>query len=447
MKKLLIVQLDDSYFLFETFQVLEKNISHFKDFDLTFLVDEKSYKTVFSENFPLIRGICFQVEDVLKQSYDLSINLSLEEKGWDIQGQVKADRKIGSQRINGALSVGDLWSTYFLTIKNKTPFVTFHLQQIYRCILGIHHSTPRTRSSNSINRIAYDFSNPSFFSLEEQEKFVTGLSDLFPEVHVCEISEIDIIDNVTQTLYLGPPSLNSLRLCEAGASGYYLTSHFQGFNLIPASTGTFVISCEGSEFSALKLLRLIGDLKRSGHSSELSYSVYEVEDEDFNGPFLRCHGKSDLNYPFYQAHVILWNFLLNISDVELTILNCSPDQLRALESNFHVVSKFLRLHHYAIKSVDQIHLMSKKDALNPGEFHLHLKTLSEVDQIAESLSASHSFLRPFFNFYKILKSQGNISTLAEEAQSSFLIYSEEHKAFEALKELFFVTLKKNEVTI
>jgi hypothetical protein len=334
-----------------------------------------------------------------------------------------------------------------LTIKNKNPFLTFHLQQIYSCILGFHSAITGRSVRKPISRIAYGSSNTSFFSSSEQEKFIEKVTEIYPGVQVVDVSEIDLVDDVSHTLYVGPATLNSLKICDSGGSGIFFTSNFQGFNLIPSTSGNFIISSEGAHFSADKLIDIIRHIKKGSDTGNLCYPVYKVEEGFFNGPYLRCEGRSDLNYPFYQAYVVLWNFLLNLSDIELKISTCNEDQLRARESHFHVLYKFLRLHEYALHSVDKIYQMSKEDNLCPDTFKNHLKTLSEVDQIALDLSVSHSFLRPLFNFYQIRKSQGNITSLTEESQESYLIYSEEHQALEALKELFFVTLKKNEVNI
>lgn len=442
-----MIQVDDPIFLFETIRVLEKCRHQLKDFDLTFLVAKDSYLAATTSSLPLIKGITFRPEEILNQTFDVSVNLSLDESGWDIQGKVKAKRKLGPERSSGRLQVPDLWSTFFLTIKNKTPFLTFHLQQIYRCILGLHHSTLSTPNPKSVSRIAYGAMSTSLFPSEEQEKFVTGIVALYPGAQVVDVSEVDLVEDVSQTLYLGPPTLESLKLCEAGGRGVFFTSHFQGFNLIPSTAGNLLISAEGKSFSAEKLLVLLYNLKVKGTTQDLYYPVYEVEEGNFNGPYLRSYGKSDLNYPFYQAHVVLWNFLLNLSDVELKISEWSNEQLSLLESHLHVVSKFLRLHDYALHSVEKIYQMTRKGDLSVEDFKDLLKTLSDTDSVSENLSSSHSFLRPLFNFYKIRKSQGTLANLAEEAQASILIYSEEHQAFAALKELFSVTLKKNEVNI
>ena len=76
-----------------------------------------------------------------------------------------------------------------------------------------------------------------------------------------------------------------------------------------------------------------------------------------------------------------------------------------------------------------------------------VKNLKEMEEIADKISQSHAFLRPILDFYRIRRGQNDGENLLEQAQHSFLTYSEEHQALKAILELFTVTLRKNEVSI
>ena len=447
MKKLLIVQLDDAYFLFESLQVLEKHQNALKDYKVSILVDKVAFEKAYAENLPLIKGITFDSAEVLGSEFDVSVNLSTDEKSWDFHSKVVASHKIGPQRSDGVLCVEDLWSTFLLTLKNKTPFLTFHLQSIYRNILGIKTSTIEKNDTRPVSRIVYGASNTAHFPATEQEKLITGMVKQFEGVKICDISEIDLVEDITRMLYVGPATFEALKLCENGARGIFLSSGFQGFNLLPSTPGTTIISSNGKNFSSEKLLSTIGEVWKKKKSKDSTYSIYQIEEDVFNGPYLHCSGKSDLLYPFYQSHVVLWNLLLNLSDIELPITQCNSEQLKLLETYSEVLFKFIRLHEYALQSIDTIYHKSKAGILESDELSLKLKVLEEIDTLSQSLSASHSLLRQVFHFYKIRKAQGHLVSLQEEVQTSFLIYSEEHQALRALHELFSVTLKKNEVTI
>src|SRR5690606_12823774 len=124
----LIIQQDEAYFLFETLQVIEKNPHAFKNFELTLQVNEKSLTNVFDSTHPVIKGLTTDLESVRKSHYDISVNLSLTEASWQLHGEVSSSKKLGMYIQDGQLQVEDLWSSYLLTLKAKTPFLTFHLQ-------------------------------------------------------------------------------------------------------------------------------------------------------------------------------------------------------------------------------------------------------------------------------------------------------------------------------
>jgi hypothetical protein len=98
-------------------------------------------------------------------------------------------------------------------------------------------------------------------------------------------------------------------------------------------------------------------------------------------------------------------------------------------------------------SIDFIHQEAKSANTSSEKIQGHLKNLTEIDVISDQISQSHSFLRPFLDYYKIRRGQNDGGTLLEQSQNSFLVYSEEHQSLQALDELFSVTLRKNEVNI
>lgn len=447
MKKLLIVQKDEAYFLLETLQVIEKNPLAFKEFQLTILVDEKSMRTVYSNVTPFLKGMTTDESSVLKDHFNLSVNLSLSEAAWDLQGQVQADRKIGIRREKGDTIVDDLWSSYLLTLKARAPYLTFHLQDIYKNILGIKNFQNSDRTQVNPKLIAYGTSAIHMFPVQEQENFLNELSVSYPGIPVKDISEIDLVDDVSATLYVGPATLEALKLTEAGARGIFLTYAFQGFNLIPHEGSHLILSSRGGVFRAGALLKFIDNDLRERTNDDCPYSVYSIDMTTFHGSYLKSHNKSDDTYPFYQAHIVLWNFLLNLADVDLVITKCNEGQLQLLKTHYEVLSKFIRLHDYAMASIDAVHAQARSITSDGQTIDGHLKNLQDIEKISDTIASSHPLLRPFLDFYRIRRGQNAGSTLLEQAQSSLLTYSEEHQALKALQELFSVTLRKNEVNI
>lgn len=446
MKKLLIIQTDEPYFLFETIQVLEKNISNLKDYALTILVNESSYRTVFDKHNPVIKGMTSDKEGVLKASFDVSVNLSLNNDSWQLHGDVKSPHKLGVYLKNGETIVNDLWSSYLLTLKAKAPFLTFHLQDIYRNILGFKSAKIEEARHTSVRQIAFGAVNPKVFSPTEQESLIHELSLSYPAFPLKDISEVDLFSDVTHTLYIGPATLEALKFCEAGGKGIFLSSAFQGFNYLPYGNENVFLSSRGKAFEASKLLPFIENFV-NGKVSPVEYATYVVDSENIFGSYLKSVNESDDNYPFYQSHVVLWNYLLNLFDTNLEITSCTPSQLTLLKTNHEVLGKLLRLHDYAMASLDTIYNESKAQTANAEVIGGHLKNLQEMDKISDQIAASHAYLRPILDFYRIRKGQTSGNNLQEQSQASYLTYAEEHQALTALNELFSVTLKKNEVNL
>lgn len=447
MKNLLIIQKDGPYFLFETLRVIEKNHRAFRNFRLTLLVDEKSLNDVFQETTPLIKDIIFDDSVCLKTHYDVSVNLSLNENSWILHDKICSGKKLGPYLKDGLLQVEDLWSSYLLTLKSKAPFLTFHLQDIYKNILGIKNFQIKEETSFTVREFAIGLCASHVFPPGEQELFIERLSQMYPAFPIKDVSEIDLVSDVAHTLYIGPPSLQALKLCEAGAHAIFISSGFRGFNLLPGENNFFLLSSRDGTFEATPLLRFIQDQLSHKNSSFCPYGIYRCDTEHGFGKYLKSLNASDSNYPFYQSHVVLWSFLLNLTDTDLEITECNPEQVALLKNHSEVLKKVIRLHDYAMSSVDHIYQEAKSKMANGPKIDEYIKHLLEIDQIYDQIASSHPLLRPVLDFYRIRKGQNQGNNLLEQSQSSLLTYNEEHQALEALQELFSVTLRKNEVNI
>jgi hypothetical protein len=446
-KKLLIIQQDEAYFLLETLQVLEKYKANLKDFDTTVLVDATSMKTAYGEMIPMVQGITTDIQAVKNKKFDITVNLSLNENSWDLHGDITCDKKLGPHRKNGRLLVEDLWSSYLLTLKGKAPFLTFHLQDIYKNILGFKNVNLTTRPRATIKQIAVGTTATNLFSANEQETLVHELCLSYPKIMLKDLSEIDLVSDLSQSLYIGPATIEALKFCEAGGKGIFLTSAFQGFNLIPHEGDHVILSSRGGTFKAAHLQSFIEKEISGQNNLDTYYSVYKIDHENAFGSYLKSVNSSDDNYPFYQSHLVLWNFLLNLCDTNLDVIKCCDSQVNLLKTNEEVLKKYIRLHDYAMVSIDTIYQEAKAKLADVNKIEGHLKNLQEIEVVSDQIAQSHSLLRPVLDFYRIRRGQNDSDTLVEQSQANFLVYSEEHQALEALSELFTVTLRKNEVSI
>ena len=448
MKKLLIIQLDEAYFLFETLLMLDKYRDALKDFSLTVLTHPESLAKIPEGTRPLINGITSKIEDVLKQEFDLSVNLSMNEAAWPLQHRIHAQQKLGPEQTEEQLVVQDPWSAFLLTLKARAPFIPFHMQDIYKNILGIKRFPQNQKHKKSIHQVAIGLCNTSFYPAEEQEKLINLIHSHHPNIKIRDVSELDEVSNLSDVLYIGPATFSALKLCEHEATGIFLTSQFQGFNLLPSQEGHLVVSSQGKHLQTDKLISLIDSvIAQRDLPKEFAYALYQVDEENLFGSYLKSLNSSDDTYPVYQSHVVLWNFILNLFDINLEITQTTPGQNELLKRQLEVLTKLNRLYDYAMSSVDIIHAEAKAETADNSKIQGHIKNLQEMDEIVDKISQTNSMLRPILDFYRIRRGQNFGNTLLEQSQHSFLTYSEEHQALKALLELFTVTLRKNEVSI
>jgi hypothetical protein len=440
--------MDEAYFLFETLVMLDRYRDSFKNFDMTLLVNPNSHSQIKDGSEPIIAGITTNIEQVLASEFDVSVNLSMTETSWTIHNQINSTQKLGPYLKDGQLHVPDAWSSFLLTLKARAPFLTFHIQDIYKNILGVKRVSFPLKEAKNFQQIVIGFCNTNFFAATEQEKLINLIHTQYPYLKIRDISEIDPVSNLSQILYIGPATISALKMCEDGATGIFLSSQFQGFNLLPFNEGHLVVSSRNTQLLAEKLLPLItNQIQHKEIPTNFPYSVYQIDEENLFGSYLKSLNTSDDSYPIYQSHVVLWNFILNLFDIHLEIIECNTAQINVLKTQAEVLAKLIRLYDFAMSSVDSIHTEAKSTSADLDKIQGHTKNLQDIESISDKISQSHSFLRPILDFYRIRRGQNSGNTLLEQAQHSFLTYSEEHQAMKAMLELFTVTLRKNEVSI
>ena len=448
MKKLLVIQLDEPYFLFETALMLQRYREALKDFEITLLVENESFKQIQDGSCTFPQITTSNIQDIAGKRFDVSVNLSLKETSWEIHKDIISEKKIGAFNQDGLLHVPDQWSSYLLTLKAKAPFLTFHLQDIYKNVLGIRKIATPKKNKKTYQQLVFSLCHTSFFSPREQEQFIQNVNQNYPHLNIVDISEIDPVSDLSHVLYVGPTCLEALKICEDGATGIFLSSKFQGFNLIPHDEGHYFLSSKRKQFLADELISFIdAEILQKEITGDFPFAIYVTEEEHLFGSFLKSLNSSDENYPIYQSHVVLWNYLLNLFDVGLEITSCSTEQLDTLRNQKEVLQKLIRLYDYAMSSIDTIHSEARAVSTNAESIQGHLKNLQDIEQISDKIAQTHMYLRPIIDFYRIRRGQNTGTTLLEQTQHTFLTYSEEHQALRALLELFTVTLSKNEVSI
>ncbi len=436
-KRVLIIQTDDMYFLHETLQVLSANSKDLSNMNLTVLVSPKALEVLKTIGIPLPEGITTDVGTVLISEYDLSFNLSLNEASWQIHSEIKSVKKAGAFYRGNELMVNGLWAAWFTTFKGNTPFVTFHMRETFRQILGIKKRAPDTNNNFIARTLVMGMSSPEFFPKNEQEAFLSGIIRRFPGLQVLDESEVSAEHDHSSSLYLGPASMKALVLCESGARGIFIASRFQGLNLLPEKEGTTLITTGGKRMDAQSLLDILEIIIKDREIKPADHlNIYRLSMENVFGAYMHCLKGQEVSFPFYQAHLVLWNYILALQDVNLDISPPSVEQAAMLGTQLEIVSKLIRLHSYAMLALDGVYKEAKATESDGAVIDKHFATLTEVDETFDKIAATNPFLRPLLDFYKIRKGQIEGETLLEKSQNSLLTYSEEHQALTALEDLF-----------
>ncbi len=436
-KRILIIQTDDMYFLHETLQVLSANLKDLSDMELTLLVSPRALEIMNILGVPLPGGTTTDIGQVLNLEYDLSFNLSLNEAAWQIHSEIKSTKKAGALYRGNELMVNGVWSAWFLTFKGNTPFVTFHMREIFRQILGVKKRAPDTNNNFMARTLIMGMSSQEFFPKNEQEAFLTGIIRRFPGLQVMDESEVAPDHDHSSSLYIGAASMKALVLCESGARGIFIAARFQGLNLLPEKEGTMLVTTGGKRMDAQSLLDILEIIMKDREMKPADHmNIYRLSMENVFGAYLQCLKGQEVSYPFYQAHVVLWNYVLALQDVNLDISAPSVEQAATLGSQLEIISKLIRLHSYAMLALDGVYKEAKATESEGAVIDKHFATLTEVDETFDKISASNPFLRPILDFYKIRKGQIEGESLLEKSQNSLLTYSEEHQALTALEDLF-----------
>jgi hypothetical protein len=435
-KRILIIQTDDMYFLHETLQVLSANSKDLSQMELTLLVGPKAMEVMETIGIPLPKGTTTDIGRVLNAEFELSFNLSLNEAAWQIHSEIKSAKKAGAFYRGNELMVNGLWSAWFLTFKGNTPFVTFHMREIFRQILGLKKRMPDKENLPGARTLIMGMTAQDFFPKNEQEAFLSGIIRRFPGLQVLDESEVSPDHDHSSSVYLGAASMKGLVLCESGARGIFIGSRFQGLNLLPEKEGTTVVTTGGKRMDAQSLLDVLEIIMKDREMKPAEhFNIYRLSMENVFGAYLQCLKGQELSYPFYQAHLVLWNYLLALQDVNLEISPPTAEQAATLGSQLEIVSKLIRLHSYAMVALDGVYKQAKSAESDGSVIERHFATLTEVDETFDKISATNPFLRPVLDFYKIRKGQTEGETLLEKSQNSLLTYSEEHQALTALEDL------------
>src|SRR5690606_13263908 len=130
MKKILITQLDSSYFVNETLCLLERHALSLREMDITVLCQKESIEKLSHFGLPKSK-IVTDINQVADESFDLWFNLTI------FNFNQSLIQLIDSPLKKGPWISHDDWSVHLLMIKEKSLYLNLHLQDIYAGVLGL----------------------------------------------------------------------------------------------------------------------------------------------------------------------------------------------------------------------------------------------------------------------------------------------------------------------
>ncbi len=449
MKKILIIQTDPTYFLEESLRTIETYQDLFVENELSILVDKFSYNNIPQESLPPLRNILINEEDVISKSFDVSINLATSTESFILQGKIKSPIKSGTQQIGDTIEHSDSWALFLYTLKGNPPFLSFHLKDIYRNILGFRGSLSQVKRNTKqfkkliIGRFNSDFINDplkQILTLEVRKKL--EIPELISE------DEIDYVDDHSSSLFLGPPCLNALRISALGGKIILLTKNFEGSNLIPYEEGNYLITSNHQEFEIAKLTNLIIDLIQFDNPQQsYSYSSYKTTHEHLHISFLKALGNPTGSYPFYQIHTILWIYILNLIDLNLKKFNFEQSTQEIIKNYISIIPSLTKIIDAEIKASEEIFLESKKEVSSQKIIDENLAKINEIELLIYKTANKLIYLRQFLDFYKIKRSLREEVKLSENAQSNIIQLLEEQNVYQAYYELLLCMNSNNEARL
>lgn len=440
MNKVLITQLDSSYFLNETLSLLERHILSLRDAEITLFCRKDTIEKLSSYGVMKNSTIVTEMHEIADKYFDQWFNLTVFNFDENLHHVVQSESKKGS-----FLSKDD-WSVYLETIREKSLYLNLHLQDIYAGVLGLPKTLVPFRSKQP-KRIVFGHFRPTFMSFQELTEITSDLKKSYPHLEFSSIDEIDYLESHAHTLYIGPATIEAIKLSEAGARCIFAASSFTGMNLMPYGDGHLYLTTHREPLQANRLEPIIHYAIAQQISLPLSgYSVYQTE-LTTGGLYFKSLNQSDYIYATYQSFFVLWTYLLGLIETEVGFAHLNQLYASQFKNIFECCAKISELHYHATREARFIYEEFSKTNSNLSKIQTSLEKINEVQKTLHQFSTTHLWFNPIYRFFQTKIKSIDFSHPVEASEDRYLLYVEFYQTLEALKELFTVTLAKNEVSI
>ena len=439
MKKILISQLDSSYFLNETLALLERHALNLRDCDITILCQKEGLEKLGQFGLPNSKFVTHAhqlADEKFDQWFNLSIFNSIETLSQLIDSPVK----------KGPGLTADDWSIHLLTIKEKSLYLNLHLQDIYAGVLGL----PRlllSKIPHQTKRIIFGPFKPQVMSFQELTNLTANLKKSYPLVEFLTIDEVDYLESHQDSLYFGPATLEAIKLCESGAKSIFVSNLFTGMNLIPYQEEIFYITTHGENINASRIEPFIHHaISPQVSLPQTGYSLYQTE-LTAAGLVFNSLNQSDYQFATYQAFFVLWAYFLNLTEVQLKFTHLNKIYNQQFKNLYDCLAKISQLNHYSVTHAHNIHQELSLDNSQFESVKESLGKLVDVEESLEKFANAQLWFNPLYRFFQYKFRQLDLAQLVKSSEERYFLYVEFQQTIDALKELFAVTLQQNEVSI
>lgn len=431
LKKLLFIQLDGPHFATETKLFLKRYAHELIEYDLYLCSPQKT---------PTILGpwIEISVAEIPAYEFELVINLSLAEESWELCKTLSSKYFAGTRFVeNDALqSVGN-WSSYLLQVKGGISFLPFHLQDIYKSIVGCKSLT-LSEEKKWKDEVIY-WQCPKFINEDVFRILIAQLKSRYKSWEFIE----GFPKSDKPGFYMGPTQNQVSLWHDQNHRLMILKSHFEGMHLAPAGDNHWLVSPHSTTSDFTELYKVMIQFCEQLPCTDIEgWEVYQTTQENMFGTTLRpLTAMTHENFPFYQFHVVIWQFVLNFFDVNLDTLVPDEKQKNLLVYHDGVLAKLTQFLDFIVDHLtDQL---THFDELNFDikKFQAAVTEIQEFEELAHKLSQNHPLLRPFLDYYRIQRGQLEFKGLKEQIQDQTLTLSEQAAVLKALHELISMTIQ------
>ncbi len=439
MKKILITQLDSSYFVNETLSLLERHTLTLREMDITILCQKESIEKLSHFGLPESK-IVTDIQQIADESFDLWINLTI------FNFNQTLIQLIDSPLKKGPWLSSDDWSVHLLMVKEKSLYLNLHLQDIYAGVLGLPKVALPTNQQR-IKKIILGHFKPQTMSFQELTSLISNLKRSYPYIHFQTVDEVDYLESHQDSLYFGPATIEAIKLCESGARSVFVSNYFTGMNLIPYKEDCLYVTTHGENINASRIEPFVHfALSSQGSLPQTGYSLYQSELTSA-GLVFNSLNQSDYHFAAYQAFFVFWSYLLGQQDVELNFTHLNKIYTQQFKNFYDCLDKISQLNRYALLHAQLISEELAKDESQLPVIQESLVKILDVEKSLDHFSAAQLWFNPLYKFFQYRLQQLDLEHLVKSSEERYFLYLEIQQSIEALKELFAVTLKQNEVSI